>query len=267
MSRRYRIENGARFRLSSVDPDDTGKYAHHDDAQEKLEDDLKRLRRLHERLYAEHRRSLLVVLQAIDTGGKDGTIKHVFSGLNPQGVHVTSFKAPSEVERDHPYLWRIQKALPARGEIAIWNRSHYEDVLVVRVHDLVPQRVWSKRYAQINDFERYLAENDVLVVKFFLLISKQEQKERMLDRLNDPEKQWKFDANDLRERACWNSYQRAYQAMIQRCSKPWAPWYVIPANKKWYRNLLVADALVDTLSSLHIRLPRLTYDPKKIKIA
>jgi len=266
VSNRYRIVNGARFRIADVDPDDTGEYAHHDDAEPKLEEDVKRLARLQERFYVDRRHGLLVVLQGMDTCGKDGTIEHVFSGVNPQGVSVTPFKKPTADELDHPYLWRAWRGVPARGHVAIFNRSHYEDVLVVRVHGLVPPAVWKRRFDEINAFERYLADNGVIVLKFFLHISKAEQQERMRARVRDPEKQWKFNPGDLAERARWSQYMRAYQDVVRRCSAPWAPWYVIPADRKWYRNLVIADAIVRTLSGLRLRYPKPDYDPKRVRI-
>ena len=216
----------------------------------------KRITDLQRRLYAESKRSLLVVLQARDTGGKDGTIRRVFDAVNPQGCIVTSFKKPSELELSHDFLWRVHQAVPARGMIGIFNRSHYEDVLVVRVRNLVPRREWSKRYEQINDFERGLSENGVTIVKFFLHISKAEQKERLLARLEDPTKQWKFNAGDLGERALWASYTTAYRDALRKCSTPWAPWYVVPADKKKVRDYLVAQVVVDTLTRMSPRYPK-----------
>ncbi len=266
MSRKHRIENGKEFRLSEVDPDDTGRFKKKEDAEAATEADILRLRALHERFYVDNRRSLLIVLQAIDTGGKDGTIKKIFSGINPVGCQVTSFKAPSAEERDHDFLWRISKALPVRGNYGIFNRSHYEDVLVVRVHNLVPRDVWSRRYDLINDFERLLSVENTIILKFFLYISKGEQKKRLQARLDDPEKTWKFDPKDLEERKYWDDYIEAYEEVIRRCSAPQAPWYVVPANKKWYRNYVVANALVDTLSELDLKVPKPDFDPQKVKI-
>ena len=217
---------------------------------------LERLADLQARLHAEAQQSLLVVLQARDTGGKDGTIRRVFDAVNPQGCIVTSFKKPSEVELRHDFLWRIHKAVPAKGMIGIFNRSHYEDVLVVRVRNLAPRREWSKRYDQINAFERSLTENGVTILKFFLHISKAEQKERLLARLDDPTKQWKFSADDLGERALWGSYTTAYRDALRKCSTPWAPWYVVPADKKKVRNYLVAQVVVDTLKRMSPKYPK-----------
>jgi PPK2 family polyphosphate:nucleotide phosphotransferase len=217
-------------------------------------------------MYAEDRRALLVVLQAMDAGGKDGTIRHVTAGLNPQGCRVTSFKAPSAEELDHDYLWRIHHAVPARGEFGIFNRSHYEDVLVVRVHGLVPKSVWSARYQQINAFEKLLAANDVVIVKFFLHISKEEQIERLRARLEDPTKLWKFNEQDIAERRRWDDYMAAYEDALERCSMPAAPWYIVPANKKWFRDYVVSQILLDTLSRLKMQFPKATVDPKKIRL-
>jgi PPK2 family polyphosphate:nucleotide phosphotransferase len=214
-----------------------------------------RLSELQERLWAEHERSLLVVLQAIDAGGKDGAIRKVFGGVNPQGCRVTSFKAPSEEERDHDFLWRVHRAVPGRGEIGIFNRSHYEDVLVVRVHDLVPKKVWSKRYGIINDFEASLAAAGTTIVKFFLHISKDEQAERFRKRLQNPDKHWKFRRADLEEREHWDAYQEAFEAALSKTSTAAAPWYVIPADHKWYRDWALLSVLVDTLERMDPQYP------------
>jgi PPK2 family polyphosphate:nucleotide phosphotransferase len=214
-----------------------------------------RLSGLQERLWAENERSLLVVLQAIDAGGKDGTIRRVFGGVNPQGCDVTSFKAPSEEELAHDFLWRVHKATPRQGGIAIFNRSHYEDVLIVRVHDLVPKAVWSKRYARINDFEKNLAAAGTTIVKFFLHISKDEQAERFRKRLEDPEKHWKFRRADLDERRHWADYQQAFEDAITKTSTEVAPWYVIPSDRKWYRDWAVLSILVETLRAMDPQFP------------
>jgi len=197
------------------------------------------------------------VLQGIDAGGKDGTIRHVMSGLNPQGVTVTSFKVPEGEEKRHDYLWRVHRAVPEWGDIGIFNRSHYEDVLVVRVHELVPKSVWSKRYDQINDFERMLSENGVRILKFFLLIGKDEQAKRFAARLDDPTKNWKFSAGDTKERKFWDDYMQAYEDAINKCSTPAAPWYVIPANHKWFRNLAVAQILRDEMRAMKLQYPKI----------
>jgi PPK2 family polyphosphate:nucleotide phosphotransferase len=231
-----------------------------------LADDLERLRELQTLLFADGRFSLLVVLQAMDTGGKDGTIRHVMSGLNPAGCIVTSFKVPSSEEASHDFLWRIHKAAPARGMIGVFNRSHYEDVLVVRVHGLVPKRVWKARYRQINEFERHLTENGVTILKFYLHISKAEQAKRLRERISDKKKNWKFAAGDVEERKLWGKYQRAYEDALNRCSTPWAPWYVVPADRKWARDALVARTMVRALEGLSLRYPKPKVDLSKIVI-
>lgn len=253
----HRIIAPKRFRLADCDPDSLGDLTREDKAAAKdaLKVERKRIRDLQERLYAEHGQSLLVVMQATDTGGKDSTIRRVLKGINPQGVKVWSFKRPSEEELDHDYLWRYHQHTPRRGMISIFNRSHYEDVLVVRVKKLVPKSVWSPRYEQINDFERLLADNGTRILKFFLNISKEEQKERLQDRLDEPDKHWKFHAADLEERAHWDDYQRAFQDAIRKCSTDAAPWYVVPANRKWYRDLVVARAIADTLEAMNPQFP------------
>jgi len=258
------IKPGTRVRLAKIDPSNThGK--HKDAAIPQLTKNLDRLSVLQYRLYAESKRSLLVVLQGIDAGGKDGTVRHVMSGFNPQGASVTSFKVPAGEEKQHDYLWRVHKAAPKFGEIGIFNRSHYEDVLVVRVHNLVPPAVWKKRYEQINNFEQMLADNGVNIVKFFLYIDKDEQKRRFESRLEDPEKNWKFSRGDLEERKFWDDYTAAFEEAIERCSTPCAPWYVIPANKKWFRNLAVSDILVHTLESMKLKYPKPAGDLQKIQ--
>jgi PPK2 family polyphosphate:nucleotide phosphotransferase len=234
------------------------------DAPDLLEKNRQRLSVLQYLLYAESKRSLLVVLQGIDAGGKDGTIAHVMSGMNPQGVNVNSFKVPEGEEKRHDYLWRIHKAVPEYGKIGIFNRSHYEDVLVVRVHDLVPKSVWSKRYDQINNFEHMLCENGTYIVKFLLYISKEEQAKRFHERIDDKSKNWKFSEADLKERAYWDEYIEAYQDMLRKCSTAKAPWYVIPSNRKWFRNLAVSQILIDTLESMDLKYPKPTADLSKI---
>jgi PPK2 family polyphosphate:nucleotide phosphotransferase len=226
---------------------------------------LERLTDLQARLYAESARSLLVVLQGRDTCGKDGTIRRVFDAVNPQGCIVTTFKKPSEREASHDFLWRVHQAVPAKGMISIFNRSHYEDVLIVRVRNLTPRRVWAKRYDQINEFERILSENGVTIVKFFLHISRDEQKKRLLARLEDPDKQWKFNADDLGERALWTSYTAAYRDALRKCSTSWAPWYVVPADKKKVRDYLVAEVVVDTLRRMGPKYPEANADVLKLK--
>ena len=224
------------------------------------------LESLQELLYAEGQRKLLVVLQGMDASGKDGTIRHVFEGVNPQGVKVASFKAPSKKELSHDYLWRVHQHTPAKGEITIFNRSHYEDVLIVRVKSFVPESVWSKRYAQIRDFERMLAEEGTTILKFFLHIDKDEQKERFQARLDESHKNWKFNPGDLTERKLWNDYQVAFEDAINKTSTVYAPWYVIPANRKWYRNIVISSIIIDTLKGFNMQYPQIDYDPSEISI-
>lgn len=247
---RYRVIPGTPLHLADIDPNDSGPYQTKAEMEDELTRQRERIRSLQERLYAEHRQSLLVVLQAIDTGGKDGTVRGVFQGVNPQGCQVWSFKQPSQEELDHDFLWRYHQKAPPRGMITIFNRSHYEDVLVVRVKELVPEAVWRPRYAAINDFERMLSENGTRIVKFYLHISRDEQKRRLQSRLDDPSKHWKFDKGDLRERERWDLYMAAFEEAISRCSTDHAPWYVVPANRKWYRNLVVTRIIADTLEAM-----------------
>lgn len=263
----YRVQPESRVRLSAIDPSERLTFnGKKETGEEELDRLNRRLRELQELLYAEGKRRVLIVLQATDTGGKDGVIRHVFRTVNPQGVRVSSFKAPSEEELAHDYLWRIHQESPARGEIRIFNRSHYEDVLVVRVRNLVPQEVWDRRYGHINDFERMLADEGTTILKFFLHISKEEQAARLQERLDNPEKHWKFNPGDLAGRKLWDAYQEAYEAMLSRTSTPWAPWYIIPSNSKWYRNLVIARVLVDTLEGLKMRFPEPDFDPAEIRI-
>ena len=252
---RYRADPGGLLSLSDVEPTQTEHYRKKKEVLKELEAQRRRISDLQERLYAENRQGLLVVLQAMDTGGKDGTIKHVFGGVNPQGCRVSSFKAPNPEEANHDFLWRYHKSAPARGRIGIFNRSHYEDVLVVRVKGLVEEDVWRERYALINEFERNLTRNGITVLKFFLHISKDEQKRRLEARLARPDKRWKFSKNDIKERAFWDDYQGAFEDAINACSTGHAPWYVVPANKKWYRNLVVARTVADTLKAMDPRFP------------
>lgn len=245
---------GQPVKLAEYDPDYTGD-SNKDQAEAEFDAHRDRLAELQEVLYAEGKHALLVVFQAMDAGGKDSTIRHVLRGVNPQGIFVKSFKTPTAEELAHDFLWRVHPHTPGRGQIAIFNRSHYEDVLIGRVNELVPREVWQARYDHINAFERLLADSGVTICKFFLHISKGEQKERFQDRLNEPDKHWKFSKGDLPVREQWDEYMRAYEDAITRCNTPWAPWYIIPANKKWYRNLVVSRILVETLESLKMRFP------------
>lgn len=253
---KYRVKPGTDVRLSEWDPQDSSEFGlDKDSSKDALKALNAQLEELQELLYAEGKHKILIVLQATDTGGKDGAITHVFEGVNPLGVEVASFKVPTPEELAHDYLWRIHKRAPGTGKIVIFNRSHYEDVLVVRVHNLVPEERWSKRYAQINAFEELLAAEGTTILKFYLHISKDEQKERLEDRLNDPDKQWKFSVGDLAERKLWDEYQTAYEEAISRTSTEHAPWYIIPANKKWYRNVLISHIVIETLKSLNMAYP------------
>jgi PPK2 family polyphosphate:nucleotide phosphotransferase len=254
LSKSLLAKPGSKTRLADFDPDNThgfDKQAAHLGLAKNLE----RMAVLQYMLYAEAKRALLVVLQGIDAGGKDGTIRHVMTGLNPQGVQVTPFKVPEGVEKRHDYLWRIHRAVPEWGQIGIFNRSHYEEVLVVRVHNLVPEKDWSGRYQEINDFERMLVRNGVHIVKFLLYISRDEQAKRFRSRLDDKTKNWKFSLDDLREREYWNEYIDAYDDMLQRCSTEHAPWHVIPANRKWFRNYAVSQIMLDALEGMKMEYP------------
>jgi PPK2 family polyphosphate:nucleotide phosphotransferase len=254
--KRYQVRPGDRVRLKDWDPESTPAWdGDKDEAEAELVKLRQRLQDLQEVLYAEHKRRILIVLQAMDTGGKDSTIRHVFEGVNPQGVRVTGFKAPTSIELDHDFLWRIHPHVPGKGEIAIFNRSHYEDVLVVRVHKLVPEAVWMKRYDHIVAFERTLADEGVTILKFYLHIDKAEQKKRFEARLADRTKHWKFNPRDVEERKLWPRYMDAYEDALSRTSTDEAPWFIIPANRKWYRNLLVSSLLVKSLERLKMKYP------------
>jgi PPK2 family polyphosphate:nucleotide phosphotransferase len=242
--------------LSDADADPDGERPKKDVLRERLGAAVTELGELQERLYADRRFAVLVVLQGRDTSGKDGTIKHVFDACDPQGCSVTGFRAPTEVELSHDFLWRVHQAVPGRGMIGIFNRSHYEDVLVVRVRKFVPESVWARRYDQINDFERILSENDVIILKFFLHISRDEQAERLRERLEDSTKNWKFRADDLKDRALWDDYTDAYRDLLARCSTDWAPWYLVPANHKPTRNLLITETINARLRELKLDFPR-----------
>jgi PPK2 family polyphosphate:nucleotide phosphotransferase len=261
---KLRAKPGGQFKLGNFATDDT-----HGVSKAKAEKGLathtEKLAALHDLLYAEHKRALLIVLQGMDAAGKDGTIKHVMSGVNPQGCFVTSFKQPSVAELDHDFLWRVHAAVPGKGTIGIFNRSHYEDVLITRVHNLVPREVWKKRYDAINDFERILTESGVHVIKFFLHMSSGEQEKRFMARLTDPNKNWKSSAADFSERKYWNDYQAAYQEAVAKCTTRDAPWYVIPSDHKWFRNFAVGEIVIETLGSLKMKYP--SVDIEKAKTA
>ena len=264
----YRVAEGDRFRLKDFDPADTGEFSKEDKprAKEALERGVEYLADLQDRLYAQDRWSILLIFQAMDAAGKDGAIKHVMSGINPQGCQVFSFKSPSAEELDHDFLWRCQKRLPERGRIGIFNRSYYEETLVVRVHpellahqklppELVGKRIWKERFQDIRSFERHLARNGTIVRKFFLNVSKGEQKKRFLERIDQPEKNWKFSAADARERGFWKDYMAAYEDMIRHTATPESPWYIVPADNKWYSRIVVAAAVIEALSSLKLAYP------------
>ena len=265
MAHEHMIAPGTVVNLADHDPEFDGGLSKKD-GKRALAKLLEKLPKLQELMYAEDKHTLLLVFQATDTGGKDGTIRAVMGGVNPQGCHVTSFKVPTDEELAHDFLWRINRALPARRMIGIFNRSHYEDVLVVRVHNLVPPEVWEPRYEQINHFERRLTDSGTTILKFFLHISKDEQKARLQERLDDPEKWWKFSLGDLKERERWDEYAEAYEAMLTRTSTDWAPWYVIPANRNWYRNLAVAQVVVDTLRGFDMAFPEPEEDLSDVTI-
>ncbi len=253
---RYRVKPGEKVNLDRVDAADTSAWkGDKNSAQERFLELRARLVELQEVLYAEQRHPVLVVFQAMDTGGKDGTIRAVFEGVNPQGVKVASFKAPTPLELAHDYLWRVHPHTPGKGEISVFNRSHYEDVLVVRVHNLAPEERWRRRYEHINQFERMLADEGTTILKFYLHIDRAEQKERLLERLDMPEKRWKFSPGDLDERKLWPKYMEAFEEMLERTSTSYAPWYVIPANRNWMRNLAVTSILVDCLEKLDMKYP------------
>jgi PPK2 family polyphosphate:nucleotide phosphotransferase len=263
----YRLAKGKDLRLRDWSTADTDGFdGDKGDAQELLGELNQRLADLQGLLYAEAKHQVLVVLQGMDTSGKDGTIKHVFRTINPLGVKVTNFKRPNDTELSHDYLWRVHQHTPGRGHVSIFNRSHYEDVLVVRVHNLVPKRQWSRRYRQIRDFERMLADEGTVILKFFLHISKDEQKRRLEERLRNPKKQWKFEHGDIDERKLWDDYQEAYEVALSKTSTDDAPWYIVPSDKKWYRNLVINQTLIDTLDNLEMSYPEPTQGLENIVI-
>lgn len=253
---RFRVPPGTKVKLKKFDPAYKEGRGSHEEAGQEVAKYQVRLRELQEQLYAEQRRSLLICLQALDTGGKDGVINHVLGAMNPQGCRVAAFRQPSAEEAAHDFLWRAHRAAPARGEVVIFNRSHYEDVLIQRVHKMVPKSEWSTRYERINEFERNLADHGAVILKFFLHISKEEQLERFKARLDDPTKQWKISEADYTERKFWGAYRSAYEDALSRCSTEYAPWFVIPSNHKWFRNLAVARILVGHLEALKMTYPK-----------
>jgi PPK2 family polyphosphate:nucleotide phosphotransferase len=274
LAKSYRVDNGSHFRLKDFDPGDTGKWDSVDEAKEQLKKDISRMEDLQAKLYAQDQWSLLLIFQAMDAAGKDGTIKHVMSGVNPEGCQVHSFKAPSDTELQHDFLWRTTLDLPERGHIGIFNRSYYEEVLVVRVHppvlkneklpaSLVGKNIWQERFEDIGCFERHMARNGTVIRKFFLHLSKKEQKHRFLARLDDAKKHWKFSEADIHEREHWDDYQNAYEEMIRHTATQDAPWYVVPADNKWFTHLVVAAAIVETLESMNLSYPKV--DAEKLK--
>lgn len=275
LARDYRITKGSKFQLKDTDPGDTWKFKSDENANDLLMNSVKLMSEMQKKLYAQDRWSLLLIFQAMDAAGKDGTISHVMSGVNPQGCQVTSFKSPSTLELHHDFLWRANLALPERGRIGIFNRSYYEEVLVVRVHKellklekipepLVTKHIWEQRFEDINAYERYLTRNGVVIRKFFLHVSKKEQKKRFLARLDEPSKNWKFSAADIKERAHWDEYQEAYENMIQNTASHDAPWYVVPADNKWFTRLVVAAAIIETLDSLGLEFPEIDAAQRQI---
>jgi PPK2 family polyphosphate:nucleotide phosphotransferase len=262
---RFRVHPGDKVRLKDIDPGFKDHHENHKKAAEEIERDREKLRALQALLFADGRCSLLICLQGLDAGGKDGTIGHILGAMNPQGCRVTGFKQPSTEELEHAVLWRIHQATPGRGQVAIFNRSHYEDVLVVRVHELVPHAVWSRRYDQINEFERELVDSNTHILKFYLHISKKEQLKRFEDRLDDPMKQWKISESDYKEREFWDDYMTAYEEALSRCSTPHAPWFIIPSDHKWFRNLAIARIVVEYLEALDMKLPRPSVDLERIR--
>lgn len=270
---KFLVKPNAKVNLSEYKTDDTGDYSSKKDAKDSLVKNIRKMIKLQGKLYADDRYSLLLIFQAMDAAGKDGTIKHVMSGLNPQGTQVYSFKQPSAEELNHNYLWRINKALPERGRIGIFNRSYYEEVLVVRVHNLienekipgslVKDNIWQQRYKEINNFEKYLFDNGTVILKFFLHVSKEEQKRRFLERIDKKSKNWKFSASDLKEREFWENYMQCFQEAISTTSTKYAPWYIIPADHKWYMRLAVSEVIVNAMSKLPINYPRLNEEQLK----
>ncbi len=266
---KYVVKPGSNVDLGKLDPDDKSLF---DDGGKEdswpsfdvLQDELQHLQKL---LYAQNKHRILVVIQAMDTGGKDGCVKHVFSRIDPQGIDVQAFKKPSEEELAHDFLWRVHQKAPRNGQLVIFNRSHYEDIVAVKVKKLAPEKVWKRRFRHIVEFERMLAEEGTTIVKIFLNISKDEQKERLESRLENPDKHWKFNPDDLKDRALWSDFMKTYEEVLSKTSTEEAPWYVVPSNRKWYRNLIVARIMVDTLKKLDMKFPEIDWDPASIKVA
>jgi PPK2 family polyphosphate:nucleotide phosphotransferase len=252
----HRVDPGSKIHIKDFDPDATPLCADKAEGKEKSIGVQARLGELQELLFAEHRHKVLIILQGMDTSGKDGTVRHVLNDVSPAGVRVVSFKAPTAEELDHDFLWRVHAKTPGNGELVVFNRSHYEDVLIVRVHGLVKEKVWRKRYEQINAFERTLVASGTVILKFFLHISPEEQRKRLQERIDDPNKHWKFQHSDIEERRLWDEYMSAYEDMLEKTSTKYAPWFVVPANAKWYRNLVIANATVDALEALKMNYPK-----------
>lgn len=274
LAKGYRVDDGKHFRLRDFDPADTGKWKSEEDAKDQVQKDIAHMADLQAKLYAQDNWSVLLIFQALDAAGKDGTIKHVMSGVNPEGCEVHSFKAPSDTELQHDFLWRTTRHLPERGHIGIFNRSYYEEVLIVRVHSevlkqeklppsLVTKKIWDERFQDIHDFERHMARNGTVIRKFFLHLSKKEQRKRFLKRLKEPAKNWKFSAADIRERKYWDDYQKAYEEMIRNTASKHAPWYVVPADNKWFTHLVVAAAIVETLEDINPSFPKVDAAKRK----
>ena len=261
----FRVTPGSKVDLEKIDPNDKGDYESKDAARQETEEEIERMRQLQYLMYAEGKHSLLICLQGRDAAGKDGTINHVLWAMNPQGCTVKGFKVPTAEEAAHDFLWRYHKEMPARGQVTIFNRSHYEDVLVVRVHNLVPRQVWSQRYEQINAFEKHLADNGTHILKFYLHIDADEQLERFKSRIDDATKHWKISDSDYAERPYWDDYTKAFEAMLSKCSSDHAPWFVVPANRKWFRNLAISKIINDYLESLAMTFPDPRVDIDDIK--
>jgi len=265
---KYLVKPGSNVDLRKIDPNDRtlfdeGGKEDSLKAFDKLQDELQHLQKL---LYAQNKHRILVVLQAMDTGGKDGCVKHVFSRIDPQGIIVCPFKKPTEEELARDFLWRVHQKVPCNGQMVVFNRSHYEDIIAVKVKKIFPEQVWKKRYQHVVDFERMLAEEGTTIVKIYLHISKEEQKERLVSRLEDPDKHWKFNPDDLKDRALWGKFMETYEELLPRTSTEFAPWYVVPANRKWYRNLVVARIMVDTLKKLDMKFPEIDWDPNEMVV-
>ncbi len=272
--KKFRVPTHTKVSLADYDSNDTGSYKSRDDAEDKLVQDIQQMAKQQDILYAQNTYAVLLIFQAMDAAGKDGSIKHVLSGVNPQGCQVFTFKAPSAEDLDHDYLWRTMKSLPERGNIGVFNRSYYEEALIVRVHremldreQLPPEAkgkdIWEKRFEEINNFEKYLVRNGILVLKFFLNVSKEEQKKRFLERIDNPDKNWKFSLNDAKERRSWDKYMKAFEDVFSNTSTKWAPWYIVPADNKWFTHVVISDIIVKTLQSLNLRYPEVTEEHKR----